>query len=64
MLPKHCTQKTQDCQPQLNTFFRIPSIYCQELYTRRYAVMWENYDPNGDLDDFIFEESSGKPSER
>jgi len=26
--------------------------------------MWENDDPNADLDDLIFDEDSGQPSQR
>ena len=46
------------------TFFVIRSIYCQVVFEKGASVMRESSDPNADLDDLIFGEDDGGPSER
>ncbi len=46
------------------TFFLPRRIYCPVGKRKDVTAMRESNDPNADLDDLIFEEGDGGPSER
>jgi len=52
------------CVKKNGTFFSGGRIYCPVELLKGADKMYESQDPNADLEDLIFEEGSGGPSER
>ena len=56
------------CQPDFIapfvSFFIGPGIYCQECVQKGGLTMRETDDPYADLEDLLFDEDAGGPSER
>ena len=55
--------KIKELSIKTDTFFTNRGIYYQEVLTGG-DNMWENEDRAADLDDLIFDEDDGGPSER
>ena len=64
----HCTEKKLPCQPDFTapfvSFFIRHGIYCQECVSKGGFIMRETDDPYADLEDLLFDEDAGGPSER
>ena len=56
------------CQPDFTasfvSFFTWPGIYCQECVQKGGFMMRQTDDPYADLEDLLFDEDAGGPSER
>lgn len=46
------------------TFFILIRIYCPGVFLKGENIMRQSSDPREDLDDLIFDEEDGGPSER
>jgi len=61
----HCTEKKAGCQPQTTIHFSHPYAYTVRSEIKKGgSAMRETNDPYADLEDLLFDEDSGGPSER
>ena len=60
----YSTEIFSDCQAQFGTFFRANGIYCPIVFQKGVSIVEVAHTLLEDLDDLIFEESDGGPSER
>ena len=60
----YSTQINCSCQENTAHFFPPPEYTVLEYFERSNPSMYYSDDPNADLDDLIFEEDAGGPSER
>jgi hypothetical protein len=63
-MPLYSTQILLPCQEKAAHFLTLCAYNAQVVFLKGGAAMRESNDPRADLDDLIFDEDAGGPSER